>query len=313
MMANQAEIRLVLNHSPAAVFEALTDTEMVMGWFAESAEIDLAQGRYDYWGRFTPETPDREAGCHPILAVTLNEAIRYQWQTEQGPSEVGVALKAYQGGTLLALTHEIFPKEETEAGEESGVFPLEDFWFLSLENLRRFLDGRSVTRCDFSIKITGDVVVSFDFDAPADEVFGALIRPDQLNQWIANQAVVEPKIGGNFDYGWGASGPDKVTEFESGRKLAYVSEGYEDIFPELVTTWTLEGSGGRTRLTLVQSGFVTDLYQDGLHIGWHFFISWLRSLVEYDTPWQPPIKRLAVGTENQYPASVAAGQYLFEM
>jgi hypothetical protein len=64
---------------------------------------------------------------------------------------------------------------------------------------------------------------------------------------------------------------------------------------------------------MVQSGFVTDLYQDGLTIGWHFFISWLRSLVEYDTPWQPPIKRLPVGSESQYPASVVAGQGIFEM
>ncbi len=154
-------------------------------------------------------------------------------------------------------------------------------------------------------------MVSMDIDTSPEAVFEGLIQPEQLNQWIASQAEVDPKVGGDFDYGWGAGGPYKVTEFEAGKKITYVWEGYEDIFPETVTTWTLEGSGGRTRLTLVQSGFVTDLYQDGLYIGWHFFISWLRSLVEYDGQWQPPIKRLLKGSENFYPASVAAGQSLF--
>lgn len=310
-MANQVEIRLVLRQEPGVVFGALTEKERVEAWFAEAADIDLSQNRYDFWGRFTPETPERDRGRHPVLDWKAGEQVRYQWQTQYGLTEVDVSLRAYEGGTLLSLRHEVFPAESGEEEQAPAVFPLEDFWFLSLENLRRYLDGRAVTRCDFTVHVTGDVVVSFDFDADPEAVFDGLIRPEQLDQWIAHQAKVEPKVGGSFDYGWGPGGPYKVTEFEPGKKVSYVWEGYEDIFPETVTTWTLEGSGGRTRLTLVQSGFVTDLYQDGLHIGWHFFISWLRSLVEYEGDWQPPIKRLEGGSNTQYPASVGAGQRLF--
>ncbi len=311
-MANQVEIRIVLGHEPTAVFQALTDSKDVIAWFAEAADIDLDQKKYDFWGQFTPETPDQDEGHHSILTLMPNERLRYRWRTEYGPSEVDFFLRAFEGGTLLALTHQIFPEEVGE-GEESAVFPLEDFWFLSLENLRRYLDGRAVTRCDFSVHVTGDVVVTFDVEASADEVFDGLIRPELLNKWIASRADVEPHVDGKFDYGWGPGGPYKVTEFEREKKISYLWEGHPDFIRETVTTWTLEGSDGRTRLTLVQSGFVTDLYQDGLHIGWHFFISWLRSLVEYKGDWQPPIKRLAPGSENHYPASVLAGQDLYKL
>jgi uncharacterized protein YndB with AHSA1/START domain len=312
-MANQVEIRLALGHSPTAVYKALTDNEMLEVWFAEVADIDLAQKRYDYWGRFTPDNPDRKGGGHRMLVAIPDEHLRYEWPTSLGPTEVDILLKPYNGGTLLTLIHSTVAAVQAEEIEASAVFPLEDFWFLSLENLRRFLDGRAVTRCDFSVHVTGDVVVAFDFEADAEQVFEALIRPDQLNQWIAYQAEVEPEVGGKFDYGWGAGDPFEVTEFEPNKKVAYMWEGVEGVFPQTVSSWTLKGSDGRTRLTLVQSGFVDDLYQDGLNIGWHFFLSWLRSLVEYESGWQPPIKRLSKGSENQYPASVVGGQGIFKL
>lgn len=312
-MANEVTIRVFLNHPPAAVYQALTDNDMLEAWFAESANVDLAQKQYAYWGRFTPDNPQKEEGQHPLLVAQPNEHLRYRWATSINPSEVDITLKPRDGGTLLTVNHAFVEAIPTNESEASAVFPLEDFWFLSLENLRRYLDGRSVTRCDFSKHVTGDVEVTFDFDASPEAVFDALIRPEQLNRWIAHNAEVEPRVGGKFDYGWGPGDPFQVTEFELNEKVSYQWEGVEGVFPPTVSTWTLKGTEGRTRLTLVQSGFVDDTYQDGLYIGWHFFISWLRSLVEYDTTWQPPIKKLSPGSENQYPASVVAGQMVFEL
>ena len=50
---------------------------------------------------------------------------------------------------------------------------------------------------------------------------------------------------------------------------------------ETVVTWTLEELDGKTRLTLVHSGFAPDQPTGGLDAGWLNFMSWIKSLVEY--------------------------------
>jgi hypothetical protein len=75
----------------------------------------------------------------------------------------------------------------------------EDFWFLSLENLRRHLDGKPPVRCDYSQSMLGDIHHTIEIDAPPEAVYETLIKPEQLNRWIASNASVEPQIGGNYD------------------------------------------------------------------------------------------------------------------
>ena len=108
--------------------------------------------------------------------------------------------------------------------------------------------------------------------------------------------------------------PFKIVELEPDRKLAYEweEEGEGDT-QMTVVTWTLEESGGKTRLTLVQSGFSDDANVDGIHVGWRNFLNWVRSLAEYGDEWKPPvlqIKDLAWATI--YSAAINEGQAEFD-
>ncbi|MFN8374746.1 MAG: SRPBCC domain-containing protein [Anaerolineae bacterium] len=58
-------------------------------------------------------------------------------------------------------------------------------------------------RADFTEPPTGDIHVSIEIDAPASEVYQALIKPEQLQRWIASNATVELVVGGKYDFGWG--------------------------------------------------------------------------------------------------------------
>ena len=73
-------------------------------------------------------------------------------------------------------------------------------------------------------------------------------------------------------------------------------------------TWTLEGSGGKTRLTIVHSGFAPDKPTGGYNAGWLNLMSWIKSIVEYGPDWKPPLIPLADGMESYYAASIRAGQ-----
>lgn len=296
------EIQLTLNHSPETIFAALTEATKLSGWFAEAAAVDLGKGQISFWGRYTPETPDQENGRHPILAFEPKQRIDFEWVITRAKTAVSITLHPRADQTVVKLIHsEIYDKKH---GIEQ---PMEDFWLLSLENLRRYLDGRSVTRFDFSATTVGDIQSKIEIDASAEKVFEVITNPEQLKRWIAHEANVELRIGGRFDIGWGEGGPLHILDLVPNEKISYVWSAWSRD-PETITTWTLEGSGGKTYLTLVQSGFAPDNDNHDLQIGWLNFMGWVRSICEYGPNWSPPVKRLIPEHYHYYPASMIAGQ-----
>lgn len=296
MTTNLTTLRLqiALDATPQAVYEALTTSEALGTWFAEHAEVSLEEKHYVFWGRYTPDNPDREQGLHVILEAEANKRLVYSWQVWKSDTTVEFTLHERGEKTLLAVQHKDIVKG------------FDDFWFLALENLRRYLDKRPVDRfCDFSAPMLGDVHYDIEIAGSAEAVFRALIQPDQMERWIASKATVDAKVGGIYDYGWTGFGPMKIVELEPGQKLAVESpEGSEST----IMTWTLEESGGKTRLTLVHSGFASDKDNTGIFMGWLNFMNWIRSIVEYGERWLPPLPQVAEAYLPYYAASIGSRQ-----
>jgi uncharacterized protein YndB with AHSA1/START domain len=294
-------MQLTVAALPERVFRALTDAAELSTWFAEHADISLAEKHYDFWGRFTPDNPDRAHGHHTLLSITDNRYLKFQWQVREAETTVEWFLEPRDEGTLVILRQANAPPAHGIA-----LSTIEDFWFLSLENLRRHLDGRPLTRCDFSAIRPGDITHSLEIDGLKVAVFDALINPQQLERWIASQATVEPRVGGTYDLGWKGAGRLKILELIPDEKLSLEwPEGERTS----VVTWTLAESGGKTRLTLVHSGFGPDEPTGGLNAGWLNFMGWVRSLVEYGPAWAPPALWLKPDMEPFYAASIGGRQH----
>jgi uncharacterized protein YndB with AHSA1/START domain len=276
------KMQVVIAAPLEVVFQALTDSAALSVWFAEYADISLSEKRYDFWGRLTPETPNREQGRHPLLEFELNHRLKFGWHVREVDSIIEFRVNPQAEGTVVLLTIMDIP-----AANDIYVYTFEDFWFLSLDNLRRYVDGRTVVaRCDFSKPMVGNIQHEIEIDGSPEQVFEALIEPEQLNRWIASQAVVEPYIGGRYDFGWPEnSGALKILEIIPDKKLACL---WPENQRESIVTWSLAGSGGKTRLTLVHSGFAPEEPTGGLKAGWLNYISRIKSLVEYGLAWQPP-------------------------
>ena len=88
-------------------------------------------------------------------------------------------------------------------------------------------------------------------DATPDEVFDSMTQPEQFHRWFGANVDIEPYVGGRFAMGGFELDPGgaKFVEFEPGRKAALRFADGE------TTSWVLEGSDGKTRLTVVHSGF----------------------------------------------------------
>ncbi len=297
-------MQIVLSAEPDRVFEALTDANALRAWFSEYAEIDLTQNRYDFWGRFTPTAPDREAGKHTIVDHVSGELLTFRWRAGEYDTRVTFRLHPHNKGTLLTLRH----VPDGGVGSETGV--AEDFWFLSLENLRRYLDGKaSDARIDFTNAMRGDIHHETEIDAPAHRVWQVLTDPDELNRWIATQADVHLEKDGLYSLGWIQDGTDysatKIVDIVPDQKLALENPPGMSENPTVVT-WEMKENNGKTWLTFTHSGFEADQDVSGLYTGWRNFVNWVRSVADYGAAWYPPIAVLNPGMG--YPASMYSAQ-----
>jgi uncharacterized protein YndB with AHSA1/START domain len=161
---------------------------------------------------------------------------------------------------------------------------------LSLANLASYCEGRSVgPMCDFTASRANEARATVEINAPPDQVFASLIEPAELNRWIATNAEVEPQVGGRYSFGWD-HGPVKILELDPGRALAYSwrhSWDDGDGPDSTVVRWELDGSQGRTFLTIVHSGFGADRRSDGYQLGWLEFLASLKRMLEVGAGWQP--------------------------
>jgi uncharacterized protein YndB with AHSA1/START domain len=226
-------------------YEALTDPAALRVWLAEHAEVDLP-GRYEFWGRYTPDG----AEPHQRVLHVDEHSIRLSWTVEGVETTVEIQLAEADGGTLVTLSQTDLPSFDEVLADAAGARgALSTFWSLAIANLADYLAGRALTpRCDFtSADLRAEVVI----DAAPEAVFDSLTQPEQFRRWFGANVDIEPYVGGRFAMGGFDLDPGgaEFVEFEPGRKATLrFADG-------MVDSWELDGSDGKTRLTLVQSGF----------------------------------------------------------
>lgn len=300
-------VRLQLKFKARAnqVFQALVESQALTRWFCEFADVSLDTKAYDFWGRFTPEAPpDQAAGHHPLTHFAKNRHLAYRWPLNNMDTHLLIKLLARDEETILTLRH-----TAASSGEQMWRIQLRDFWILSLENLRANLVGKSaVARIDFSQPWQGDIRHELLIDAPPSTVFETIIRPDQINRWIGSNAEVDAQVGGRYSFGWMGM---KILEIVPDKKLSvsptYDNNGVEEITPHAFT-WTLEESGGKTRMTFVHSGFAPDESNEAANLGWLSYMTRIKSIAEFGAAWQHPLLPIEPEFAGMYPIDIVQRQ-----
>lgn len=275
MTQNRFIIRAHIAADPADVYRALVDPMALTRWFAERAEVSMPDGHYEFWGRFTPNGKRHR---QRLLAYDPDHLLRVAWLIGDRERLYELALEPEGDGTSLYLVQDDPPPWEFDAAN------LSDFWFLSTANLANYCEGLDLAdRHDFTASYRGKGRAEIVIRAPAAQVFGALIETDQLDRWIAGKAIVEPWVGGRYEFGWD-HGPARVVEYAPNRVLAYSwrIEGR----PDTLVRWELtETSYGAVRVSVVHSGF-GDYSAQGYQIGWQNFLIELKRMHELGHAWR---------------------------
>ena len=110
---------------------------------------------------------------------------------------------------------------------------------------------------------------SIVIEASPEIVFKAIIEPEEIIQWLPDQAILEPKVGGRvIIITLKETHPEwklerdiimegTIKEFVPNKKLSYTWK-FNDTpdFPETTVTWELEQiEHNKTKLELTHSGF----------------------------------------------------------
>ena len=108
-------------------------------------------------------------------------------------------------------------------------------------------------------------------------MFDILTKPELVRAWCGGDAEIEPVIGGRYSFGWEGGGPVEIVDLAAPNRLAYTWAYPPE--PESLVTWELEGSGGRTRVTITHTGF-GDREVGDYEAGWTSFLVTIRNQVE---------------------------------
>jgi uncharacterized protein YndB with AHSA1/START domain len=277
------------------VFAALTEPAELQQWFAEQVEVDArAGGVFRAWGRHTYGSPGRPAGGGRITAFEPGRTLAFEWTFDGVPSEVRWQVdpdgKDAAGTSALTLLH-AFARRSGAPYEEELV---DDLWRLTLGNLDAHLRGGSgIVRPDYTDP-NPEVRLSIVIDAPKDKVFRALIEPAALARWVGSQGgrppVVEPRVGGRFEFGWEyeikgrkvIGGPTRILDLVENERVVtdWLDWRGDSTRPPTRLAWLLESAGSGTRVTLVHGGFERTVDISDYPFGWGYFLGQLKTEAE---------------------------------
>jgi uncharacterized protein YndB with AHSA1/START domain len=254
------------------VHQALTDADTLTEWFAESADVALDQGRYHFWGRYTP------FGAEPHQELVGDEPLRFTWDLNGQASSVAIELADEDDdATLVTVVHDGYAPADART--------VSCFWHVSLANLVAHCEGvATMPPFDFSAPAQGDALVRTVIDVPAEEVFASLIDPSQVDKWAGGSATIEAKVGGRYEFG-GGRGPTTILEFEPDKVLAY---GWrQPSTGDTVVRWQLRETRGSTFLTLVHGGWADDALAEQARQEWPVHLVELKRILELGPAWEP--------------------------
>jgi uncharacterized protein YndB with AHSA1/START domain len=286
-MTTPLTIRARIAAPVATVYRALTDAAALRVWLAEHAEVALADGRFGFWGRHTPQG---EPGRQRLLAAEPDRLLSFAWLLDGEETTAELTLVADgPDATLLTLVQTGVPTMDemmAETGARDGLHSLHTFWGLAIANLAEYAEGRDLTpRADFSAGHRDVVRITVPVAAPPDKVFASLLEPEQIDRWFGGNAEVEPRVGGRISF-FGGDPTGTIIELVTNQTLALLADSAD---PRSLVRWELAATGDHTLLTLIDSSHTGDTTGSAAQheAGWLGALAELRRIHALGPAWQP--------------------------
>jgi uncharacterized protein YndB with AHSA1/START domain len=262
-----AERRILVSSSPEHVFSSLLQTFAITEPRV-GASIDI-QPAWAFQIRSTRYGAE-------ITEFEPNQSLAFGADFRGHKLLAKVSVEPHELGSAVSWAHSL-PAD----ADGSARYAVIDYAEAFLYNLRsRAETGQEACSID---EPTEAVRLEVTIDAAPDDAFRALTDPTVLNQWIGENAAVDLRVGGDYDYGWRSEdgmrlGPIQLQKLEQGREVTHSWNHGEAV--DTVVSWTIEGQGGGTTLKLTHSGFGSDEELPNYTLGWASILCAVKALLE---------------------------------
>lgn len=273
-------VPLTLPASSEKAFAALSEESALEAWFTEHAQVEpRVGGAFRFWGKYTYGAATRAHATQRLTAYDPARSLSFTWTFLGRDSMVEWALSEAEGGVKITVRQAFDSLPEGVRVKEL----IDDLWRIHTGNLFTYLSGAGdVYRPDFDDPHP-EVRQTILIDAPPEKVFAALTTPEYISKWFPAPApVVEPRVGGKYGFGFSYEvdgkkvepPPMTILEFEPNRKLAFTWPDWrgDASVPDQKVTWILDEESGKTRLTLIHSGFTRSADVSDYPFGWLEFM-----------------------------------------
>lgn len=256
---------LILIPTPV-VYQALTEPHALSTWFAEFADSAPEDGRFAFWGRYTPygDVPRQR-----LLSYDRNRDLRFVWSVPDLDTEVDIAVRPTDANDTVFTVRQAPAPKPTE-----GHAGLDHFWRLAAANLASFAEGRHFgPRHDYAVPAANLAQAEVTIDASAEEIYTALIELDSQRRVLAASA---------------AGGPDaprvaSILPLDPPVRIAWRwhHPGQQDT----TVRWSLIPTGMETRV-VVRHGIPTGGPDEYYQFFWRTFLVNLQRMLELGQAWQ---------------------------
>jgi len=132
------------------------------------------------------------------------------------------------------------------------------------------------------VSVTRSATLRVTISSDAVSIFGYLSNPRKLELWFPDQAIIEPRLGGQYHFRWTGSEDmytGVVTEFTSGNTLGLTWQPPSEPAATNVR-FKLFPQGGETTVELSHSDFVSSEALEKAVANWTFYLQNLKSVIE---------------------------------
>ncbi|HEV8595499.1 MAG TPA: SRPBCC domain-containing protein [Thermoplasmata archaeon] len=216
-MAYEIRMGIRIRAPREKVFEHLLTPHHLARWWSNFAQVEPKPGgKFVFGGDYVIAQPEGAAFTCRFTGGIVRKSVTFAWPLWGAETDVTWDIEDAPDGCVFHAIHAGVPTLRSTCGS------LHEAWRMCLGNLKAVTEGRGDSfRPDHYPVREPRIKLDTVLDVPRAKAFAAVTDAGAVRKWAESTRapIVEPRVGGTWDVGWGDGPPAKVGAIEPPSRL----------------------------------------------------------------------------------------------